>query len=299
MAISLKRFRCFIALAEELHFGRAAEHIFLSQPALSKQIAHLEADLGVKLFERTPHGVTLTRAGRVLLPEARLVLGQVERAVRSVAQFSDLESSRLRLGAVGPAAHVLLPKIIKMIRVTRPELVISLNEVPTADQLDLLRNDVIDLALLCAEDRNDIAFLPLFCDPVLVGLPKASPLAQRAAVSIKSLGEQTLASPHRVEPGHARLLSHLHGQGIHPAVIEVDSVTTTFALISSGEAVGFFPAFARTNPPSGVTLLPIEPAMPGLETGVAWRRATPPAMLEAFLAVAKEVARSLRQVLDA
>ncbi len=297
--MSLKRFRCFVALAEELHFGRTAERVFLSQPALSKQIAQLEADLGASLFERTPQGVILTEAGRVLLPEARLVLAQVGRAVRSVEEPSATRASQLRLGAVGPAAHNLLPKIVKLLRATHPDLVISLHEVTTAEQLELLKTDQIDLALLCVENTDEVAFTPLFRDPVVVVLHKANPLTRCTTVPLERLSEQTLASPHRVEPGHARLLSYLHEQGVRPELIDVDSVATTFGLISSGEAIGFFPGFAQAKLPPEMVSRTTEPALPDLETGVAWRRMTPPAILEPFLEAAKQVAASVRPVEDA
>ena len=296
MTVSLKRFRCFVALAEEGHFGRAAERVFLSQPALSKQIAQLEADLDAELFERTPQGVSLTEAGRVLLPEARLVLEQIGRALRSVQELSDLKASRLRLGAVGPAAHNFLPKIVQVMRATHPDLVISLREVTTAEQLELLKRDQIDLAILCADDTDEVAFTPMFKDPVVVGLQGANPLARYANIPIERLSEQTLASPRRVEPGHARLLSFLEERGVHPEVIDIDSVATTFGLISVGEAVGLFPAFAQDKPPPDVTFRPTEPALPDLETGVAWRRNSPPAILEPFLEAAKQVATSVRPV---
>ena len=298
MALSLKRFRCFVALAEELHFGRAAERVFLSQPALSKQIAQLEADLGASLFDRTPQGVTLTEAGCVLLPEARLVLAQVERAVQSVEALNGSRASQLRLGAVGPAAHNLLPEIIKLLRATHPDLTISLREVTTAEQLELLKTGQIDLAILCVEDTDEIAFMPLFRDPVVVVLHKANPLARHAPIPLECLTEQTLASPHRVEPGHARLLSYLHDRGVHPEIIDVDSVAPTFGLISSDEAIGLFPDFAQAKLPPEMVSRSTEPALPDLETGVAWRRVTPPAILEPFLEAAKRVAASAHTVED-
>lgn len=289
MAVTLKRFRCFVALAEELHFGRAAARVFLSQPALSKQIALLEQDMGAKLFERSPRGVILTEAGRVLLPEARLALEQVRRAERSVRRLQNEALPRLRLGSVGPAAHSLVPEILKTLRTTHPELVISLNELPTAAQLELLKDDLIDLALLCANDTPETAFYPIFRDPVVLGLRSEHPLAQSAKVLLAGLGDQTLASPHRIEPGHARLLSFLHAHDIHPEVIEVTGVATAFGLVASGEAVSFFPAFARLGAPPGITFLPTDPALPELETGVAWRRGDPPAILEAFLQAVEQV----------
>lgn len=289
MAITLKRFRCFVALAEELHFGRAAMRVFLSQPALSKQIALLEEDLETKLFERSPRAVALTEAGRVLLPEARLALEQVGRAERSVRRLQNETLLKLRLGSVGPAASSLLPEILKTLRATHPELVISLNELPTTEQLELLENDLIDLALLCAENTPETAFYPIYRDPVVLGVPEDHLLAQCAKVSLASLGEQTLASPYRIEPGHARLLSFLHAHDIYPEVIEVTGVATAFGLVATGAAVSFFPAFAQFNAPSGITFLPTEPPLPELETGVAWRRADPPAILEAFLQAAEQI----------
>ncbi len=231
----------------------------------------------------------LTEAGRILLPEVRLAREQVGRVERSVRRLQNETLPKLRLGSVGPAAHGLVPKILKTLRATHPESVISLNELPTAAQLELLKNDLIDLTLLYAEDTPKTAFYPIFRDPVVLGLRSEHPLVQSARALLASPGDHTLASPHRIEPGHARLLSFLYARDVVPEVIEVMGGAAAFGLVASGEAVGFFPAFARLNAPPGITFLPTDPALPELETGVAWRRGDPPTILEAFLQAVEQV----------
>src|SRR6476661_7204926 len=133
--MELRHLRYFVAVAEELHFGRAAERLRIAQPPLSRQIRDLEREIGVPLFERVPRGVELTPAGRAFLPEARLTLSQAERAQRSAQRAAQGETGRLRVGFVEVATHSgILPDVLSFFRMHLRSVGLSLLEMDSAQQ---------------------------------------------------------------------------------------------------------------------------------------------------------------------
>jgi len=131
--MELRRLRYFVAVAEELHFGRAAERLEMAQPPLSRQIAQLERDLGVKLFDRSRAQIRLTAAGDVLLERSRQILDQIDSAFREVNRIGQGSAGRLRVAFVGSASHGVLPTIIKSYRSHYPDVDLALSAMNNAD----------------------------------------------------------------------------------------------------------------------------------------------------------------------
>ena len=131
-ALDLRRLRYFIALAEELHFGRAADRLQIAQPPLSRLVGRIEADVGAKLIDRSRSQIRLTQAGKVLLARAREIIRQVDEATAEVAQLGSGKSGVLRIGFVGSATHGFLPSLIKTFRARHPDVELTLSAMNNA-----------------------------------------------------------------------------------------------------------------------------------------------------------------------
>ena len=142
--MELRHLRYFVAVAEELHFGRAAQRLHIVQPALSKQIASLEAELGIQLFNRTKRRVTITDAGRALYEEVRVILQRIDRAVETAQMTAAGQVGSLDIGFIGPAMWSVLPKLLAEHHKRVPDVRFRLAELSSAAQLASLRDGALD-----------------------------------------------------------------------------------------------------------------------------------------------------------
>jgi DNA-binding transcriptional LysR family regulator len=260
--MELRQIHYFIAIAEAEHFGRASTRLRIAQPALSRQIRQLEEELGVALFERLPRGVRLTAAGRMFLDEARAVQAQVARAAAAARAVAAGQAGALRLTFIEAVAwHGLVPDAIRRFREAYPGVEMSLAAMPTAEQLAALRQGRTDAALVYnPAPADDLAAQPLVRHPILLAVPAASPLADRAEVTTADLagqpmvGFQRRASPRFFDDVHARL----RAAGVTPRYIaELMAETEMLALVSAGAGVALANACQRWRPPHGVRFVPI------------------------------------------
>ena len=144
---SLNRLSCFIAVAEELHFGRAAERLHMTQPPLSRQIQQLESEVGVQLIDRTSRSVTLTAAGSAFLPEARRILDLAEGALLTVRRVPTGDLGTVVVGFTGASAHAVLPQLLDATREKLPDVKLVLREMVSAAQMESLAVGDLDLGL--------------------------------------------------------------------------------------------------------------------------------------------------------
>ena len=184
-----RQLRYFVCVAEELHFGRAAERLGMAQPPLSQQIRKLEEDLGATLFHRTSRSVSLTQTGQTLLTEARGILGQISSARELVTRHSEGYVGRLNLGATGPALDTFLPPILQRFRSSYPDTTISLHEQRSDEQLQGLRDGRLDIGFLRLFDHDlcGLSSKIVFRDQYALALPASHPLTAKRTVSLKSL----------------------------------------------------------------------------------------------------------------
>src|SRR5215217_17341 len=189
--MELRHLRYFVAVAEELHFGRAAARLRIAQPPLSRQIRDLEREIGAALFERVPRGVELTPAGRAFLPEARLTLSQAERAKRTAQRAALGETGRLRVGFVEAATHSgILPDVLSFFRAHLPSIGLSLFELDPLRQAEAFQDGRIDVGILHNPPLDAARWLrvePIHTEPVILALPKAHGLAHRTRLTLASL----------------------------------------------------------------------------------------------------------------
>lgn len=213
--MELRHLRSFVAVAEELHFSRAARRLHIEQPALSQQIRQLERELGATLFERTTRRVELTVPGSVLLERARRVLDTVERGVSDTRRAARGELGWLVIGFVDSAAYTLLPPILRELRRRAPDLALDLRELSTDAQLAGLRDDVDVGIVRDAGTIDGLIIDPLLAEPLVVAVPSVHPLAARSQLALAELAGQPFVSFPRdhVPHIHDRLIDICHTVG--------------------------------------------------------------------------------------
>ncbi|MBV9229224.1 MAG: LysR family transcriptional regulator, partial [Chloroflexi bacterium] len=189
--MELRHLHYFIAVAEELHFGKAAERLQMAQPPLSQQIRQLEDELGVQLFYRTKRHVQLTEAGHVFLQEARQTLIQAEQAIVAARRAGRGELGRLAIGFVGSATSDILPTLIRGFQERYPEVELLLRELTTAQQVRALQDGRIHVGILRPPVHDDtLRIETLFKEPLIVALPERHPLSSQVQLPIEALARE-------------------------------------------------------------------------------------------------------------
>ena len=265
--MDLRRIRYFVVLAEELHFGRAAERLGISQPPLSQQIRVLEQEFEMQLFVRTNRRVELTQAGTELLPEARRLLAQAER-LSSVARRAQLgELGELRVGFTpGVAFSSLFPQTILEFRRRFRDVHLSLQEMTSGQQLTAMVERRLDIGFIRSPKKPATApslkILHLFEDSLVVALPPGHPLGkQRIPISISVLaGEPFVMYPREIGTGvYDHVIELCQRAGFMPHIAqEARETPTVVGLVAAGLGVGIVPASLRSVKVKGVGYRPLE-----------------------------------------
>ncbi|WP_406376185.1 LysR substrate-binding domain-containing protein [Streptomyces sp. NBC_00647] len=192
--LDLRQLRYFVAVAEAEHVGRAAERLHISQSPLSRQIAQLEKNLGLTLFERSQQRIRLTSDGRVFLTEAQALLRHADRLENLGRRLGRGEEGGLCIGYVADAMHTgVLPSALRTLRDQRPGIHVALYDQESSEQFEGLRQRSLDIALVRTpppEDDPDLNAAPLLRDPLLLALPERHPLARREEVTPDDLDGQ-------------------------------------------------------------------------------------------------------------
>ncbi|WP_341525837.1 LysR substrate-binding domain-containing protein [Nostoc sp. UHCC 0302] len=296
--IELRHLRYFIAVAEELNFSRAAERLHIAQPPLSQQIQALEAELGLKLFERKKRPLQLTTAGQVFLAEAYLVFTQLEQAITSAQKVSRGEIGRLVVGTNSSVANSVLPDILQMFHPLFPEVILVLREVSSSQQVSQLRDRQIDVAFerLPNVNLNDdtLNFLPILQEPLVVALPETHPLADQSQIPLIALAnEPFVLPPTDLVPSYSPIISLCQQVGFSPKVVqEATWMITVLSSVAGGVGVTLLPANAQSLQRKGVVYRPIQGENLILQLAVVWRRDDSSVVLQKFLEVTKKVAQN-------
>lgn len=291
--VELRHLRAFVAVAEELHFGRAAARLYLAQPALTKQIQQLEVTLGVKLLERSSRSVALTPPGVAFLDEARRTLDQTRRAIDAALRSARGESGRLRIGFSATAPHGAFPHVIRNFREQYPDVRLELSELWSADQAEGLLADRLDLGFAnepaVASDLLDRQ--PVQQDSIVVAVPTGHELAEREYVQLGELAHESFITfPRSTAPGYFdQLIAACQRAGFSPRMSqEVMEVPATLSLVAAGLGVALLPSAMRTLRREGVTYAGIADEPPIVSTVIAWRRGNASPTVRRFLEVARE-----------
>ena len=295
MAMELRHLSAFVAVAEELHFGRAAERLHIAQPPLSRQIQRLEKDLGVLLLRRTKRRVELTEAGECFLDGARRTLSEAEQAARMARRAARGEVGRLVLGFVGTT--VVLPPVLREFRARFPEVELVLHQLTTARQVQGLRDGWLHLGLLRPPVPDGWLIVePIAREAIVVAVPDKHPLAARARIPLTALAEEAFIMwPRREGPGfHDLIVSACHAAGFTPRVVqEATEMVTILNLVAGGLGIALMPESVRELQRRGVTYLPLKGAAPRAERALAWRADETAKPVLAFIEVARELRAKL------
>jgi DNA-binding transcriptional LysR family regulator len=297
--IELRLWRQFVAVAEELHFSRAALRLNMTQPPLTQAIAQLEAALGLRLFDRTKRSVQLTAAGAALVPEVRDLLARASALPAFARASADGETGRLRLAFVSTVGFDLLPRWVRAFREQHPKVQLELIEATGDVQLEAFERGEIDAGFIL--HSPGFAPLGLACqriaqDPLVVAVPEQSALAARSALTLTDLFEQPLVIfPRRILPSlYDAIFAMYHAAGQLPTVAqEAIQMQTIVNLVSAGLGVAWVPQSVRQFQRPGVVYRSVSAGIspgsaqrevPGCETSLVWSRASANPVLERFVA---------------
>jgi DNA-binding transcriptional LysR family regulator len=291
MNIELRQLRYFATVAEELHFGRAAERLHMTQPPLSQAIAALEEQLGTPLFLRNRRQVALTPAGAALLPEARRILAQSAELPDLVRRAAAGETGRLSLAFVTSADYSVLPPFLLRYREAYPQVQITLQEATSDVQVDDLLHQRIDCGLLIPpipdKAQGELDYMKVLEEPLILCAPTSLPgLEGTGPVRLQDVPRLPLVIfPRQISPGlHDAILSCFHAAGITPVIgQEAIQMQTIVSLVSAGMGLALVPQSVSNLMRPGVTYRTLASPTPLVETGLAWRRDNASPVLRGFI----------------
>lgn len=289
--IELRLWRQFLAVAEELHFGRAARRLHMTQPPLTQGIAQLERLLGARLFERTKRSVRLTPAGDALLPSARELLARAQALPAQARAAAEGELGRLRLAFVSTVGFALLPQWLRAFRARHPQVQMDLIEATGDVQLQAFAHGDIDAGFMLHSPGfapPGLQHLQVAREPLVLALPEAHPLAAAPRLALAAvLAEPLVIFPRRIVPSlHDAVLGMYHAAGREPRIAqEAIQMQTIVNLVSAGLGLAWVPESVRQFQRSGVVYRQVggrqAAVVPACETTLVWQQATP--TLERFI----------------
>lgn len=292
--MDVRQLRHFAAVAETLHFGRAAERLGMTQPPLSQSILALERELGAPLFARSKRSVKLTALGEHWLPEVRAALASVDALPAAARRLRDGQAGRLALSFVSTADYSVLPGLVRRYAQAYPDVEIELIEETSDLQIPAtiagerhagIIIPPVDRALPAA-----LAYRRLLLEPLVAAVPSAwigeGRIASAEAIAIPEiLGAPLILFPRQVAPAFHDLVTGYYARlgGEAHVVQQAIQMQTIISLVSAGLGIALVPASLRNLARTGVRYLPLAGEAPVLETGLIWRRGETPATLENFL----------------
>ena len=272
-SISLRQFRYFLAVGEELNFGRAAARLYISQPPLSRQIRQLEEQLGVALFMRTKAGVTLTTAGAAFLPEAKRTLAQAKKAVAVAREAQGVESGQFVVGYTTVFDRSAIPDVLGSLRQSFPQWRISTEGKHSIHLVRDIKNGKMDVAFVGLHtEAKGLKIEVLLEEPIIVALPANHPLARKRRLQFDDLrSELIFRFDRRLNPGfydHCQEVFELID--FKPMTIsEPDDHHILLGLIAEGRGIAFMSASLQKVKREGVTFRPLSSDLKKLSSGIA------------------------------
>ncbi len=278
----------FVAVAEELHFGRAALRLHISQPPLSQQIKSLEKELSAQLFMRSSRRVELTPAGRVLLGRARTLLALADAAADEVGRVAAGLEGTLRLGFVTPAMDGPLPGVLAKYKKSKPDVRLELKEASSLAQLEGLRAGHLDLAIIRhhGQDMDGLVFQPFMREAYVLALPKGHDLAGQGSLGLAALdGQPFISFPRDQGPKlHDEIMAAFARAGVSPVISqEVLSKRTTLALVVAGLGLALVPTSSARAAGQDLEFRQVEDALPLVEIDAVWSPSNPSPLVEDFV----------------
>jgi DNA-binding transcriptional LysR family regulator len=293
--MELRHLRYFIAVAEELHFTRAAARLHIGQPPLSQQIQALEKELGAQLLERSKRWVRLTEAGKFFLNDAREILALSEQAMETARRASKGEVGELRVGFTSSMPFtVILQRVVNLYRQRYPHVTLSLQEMSSARQIEAITQRTLDLGFVRppeVEIANGVDVITLRHDPLLLVMPSEHRLARKKSVKLTELAAEAFVMYSKdVGTGiHAQIIRLCRQAGFDPRIVqEAREAATIIGLVAAGCGISILPesfqciqmhgvAYRKISNPDAVTALML-----------ATRRGESTPLIDAFIQLAVE-----------
>ncbi len=296
--MEFRHLRCFVVLAEELHFGRAAQRLSMTQPPLSLNIQQLETSVGARLFERNSRGVALTAAGQAFLPRAQALLQQAAQAAREARDVGHGIAGQLRIGFAGTVLFRGLPQVLRAFSAAHPRMRLTLQELSSSEQLVELVHDRLDLGFVhTTRVPQGFSQILLSSQPFVACLPAAHRLGGEGAIELHELRGEAMAVVMRaVSPDyHDRIVASCADAGFEPLLAyELRHWLGVVAVIGQGLAVGLVPAALEQAGMPGVVFRPLRRPLPSYDTYCLWRTGRDMTALGAFLDAVRGSALSLQ-----
>jgi DNA-binding transcriptional LysR family regulator len=297
MNLELRQLRYFVTVAEELHFGRAAARLHMTQPPLSQAIAALEDGLGTALFLRNRRTVALTPAGSALLPEARRILLEAALLPDLARRAASGEAGRLALAFITSADYSVLPPFLRRYSERYPGVQLSLQEATSDVQIDELLRGRIDAGLLIPplpdRARAALDYMKVLDEPLILCAPTdLRLLRKKGAVRLRDLPPLPLIIfPREISPAlHDAILSCFRAAGITPAIgQQAIQMQTIVSLVSAGMGLALVPQSVSNLMRPGVEYRALADPTPLVETGIAWRRDNVSPVLQGFLELLRTI----------
>ena len=274
---TIRQLEYLVALADALHFGRAARSVAISQPALSAQIKELEELLGVSLFERSRPRVLVTGPGKEVVARARRLLAEIDELVNTATRTARPLCGPLWMGVIPTVAAYLLPRVLPAVRRGYPDLQLFLREDQTSRLVDLIAAGKLDVLLLALPaEAPGCDSVVLFREPFVAALPKKHPLAAKRRLHQRDLEDEVVLL---LEDGHCLrndAMAVCRASGAREAdQVRATSLGTLTQMVAGGLGVTLLPSLAVKVEARGVAVRPFVAPAPGRDIGLMWRKSSP------------------------
>jgi DNA-binding transcriptional LysR family regulator len=296
--MELRHLRYFVAVAEELHFRRAAERLHVAQPAVSEQVRKLEQELGVRLFDRTQRSVSLTVAGLALLEEARHVLRHAEVAAQAARNARDHATMRLRIGYMPDSLPARVPRALRLLGAAAPRVQVQLETGPALRLIEELRARRLDAVIAnLPAPTSGLRMMPLDHQRAVAVLQASHARARDSAISLARLApERLVLLPRETNPVfHNAVVTACHAAGLSPALTEVGSPRVEDALlaVAAGAGMALLPeSVSERYTIPGIRFVPLEGVEPAFQSAVLTHPDSQNLATQAFLRAIAQAAKT-------
>src|SRR5215203_300269 len=284
--MELRHLRYFLAVAGELHFGRAAARLHIAQPPLSKQIQQLEREIGVELFVRSRRNVQLTDAGRVFEREVCNIFESLEKGILKTKLACRGEAGWLSIGFIGSSTYEVLPSVLRRFRKQYPEVELVLQEIQSSEQNQALQERRLHVTFArFPKPERGLIFETIYTEDLVVALPQSHPLSRKRSLKISDLADQPfILFPHPPSAHAENTIQVLLNGGLSPQIAQtVEEMHTALGLVAAGIGITLVPSAVKKTKREGVTYLNLAKPTPVLEMKMGYREDETSAVLSRFI----------------
>jgi DNA-binding transcriptional LysR family regulator len=284
--MELRHLRYFLAVAEELHFSRAAARLHIAQPPLSKQIQQLEREIGVELFKRSRRNVQLTDAGRIFQREVYKVLESLEKGILKTKLASRGEAGWLSIGFIGSSTYEVLPSVLRKFRQKYPEVELVLQEIQSSEQNQALQERRVHVSFArFPKPEQGLIFETIYKEHLVVALPQSHPLNTKKSLKLSDLSDQPfILFPHQPSAHAENTIQVFLNAGLSPQIVQtVEGMHTALGLVAAGIGLSLVPASMQKTLREGIVYLNLVSPTPVLEMKMGYREDESSPVLARFI----------------